>query len=64
LHNKPKAEVHPEHLLTGPKEEEEGVHPASYTMDIGGKGTPVHEVDHTHSSSTEVKKEHVCLHGV
>jgi hypothetical protein len=23
LHNKPKAEVHPEHLLTGPKEEEE-----------------------------------------
>jgi hypothetical protein len=24
LHNKPKAEVHPEHKLTGPKEEEEG----------------------------------------
>jgi hypothetical protein len=23
LHNKPKAEVHPEHLLMGPKEEEE-----------------------------------------
>jgi hypothetical protein len=23
LHNKPKAEVHPEHTLTGPKEEEE-----------------------------------------
>jgi hypothetical protein len=23
LHNKPKAEVHPGHLLTGPKEEEE-----------------------------------------
>jgi hypothetical protein len=23
LHNKPKAEVHPEHVLTGPKEEEE-----------------------------------------
>jgi hypothetical protein len=24
LHNKPKAEVHPGHKLTGPKEEEEG----------------------------------------
>jgi hypothetical protein len=23
LHNKPKAELHPEHLLMGPKEEEE-----------------------------------------
>jgi hypothetical protein len=23
LHNKPTAEVHPEHMLTGPKEEEE-----------------------------------------
>jgi hypothetical protein len=23
LHNKPKAEVHPRHMLTGPKEEEE-----------------------------------------
>jgi len=23
LHNKPKAEVHPEHMQTGPKEEEE-----------------------------------------
>jgi hypothetical protein len=23
LHNKPKAEVHPGHMLTGPKEEEE-----------------------------------------
>jgi hypothetical protein len=41
-----------------------GAHPASYTMPIGGRGTPVHEVDHTHSSSAEVKKEHVCLHGV
>jgi len=41
-----------------------GAHPASYTMDIEGKGTPVHEVDHTHPSRAEVKKEHVCLHGV
>jgi len=24
LHNKPKAEVHPGHKVTGPKEEEEG----------------------------------------
>jgi hypothetical protein len=26
-HNKPKAEVHPEHKLTGPKEEEEEEEP-------------------------------------
>jgi hypothetical protein len=25
LHNKPKAEVHPGHTLTGPKEEEEEI---------------------------------------
>jgi hypothetical protein len=25
LHNKPTAEVHPGHMLTGPKEEEEGM---------------------------------------
>jgi len=25
LHNKPKAEVHPEHMQTGPREEEEVV---------------------------------------
>jgi len=26
LHNKSKAEVHPEHMRTGPKEEEEELH--------------------------------------
>jgi hypothetical protein len=31
LHNKPKAEVHPGHMLTGPKEEEEEEHiPVAY----------------------------------
>jgi hypothetical protein len=28
LHNKPKAAVHPEHLLTNPKEEEKTAHPS------------------------------------
>jgi hypothetical protein len=26
MHNKPKAEVHPGHILTGPEEEEEEFH--------------------------------------
>jgi hypothetical protein len=33
LHNKPKAEVHPGHKLTGPKEEEEASYkPSSFYM--------------------------------
>jgi hypothetical protein len=36
LHNKPTAEVHPGHMLTGPKEEEEeAIHSViSNTMDL------------------------------
>jgi hypothetical protein len=30
LHNKPKAEVHPGHLLTGPREEEEEFNTTSH----------------------------------
>jgi hypothetical protein len=30
LHNKPTAEVHPGHMLTGPKEEEEEEEPFTY----------------------------------
>jgi hypothetical protein len=36
LQNKPKAEVHLGHKLTGPKEEEEETHPPSYSMGISG----------------------------
>jgi hypothetical protein len=33
LHNKPKAEVHPGHKLTGPKEEEKEVQHANSCID-------------------------------
>jgi hypothetical protein len=39
LHNKPKAEVHPGHKLTGPKEEEEVARKTDGTDKRTGKGT-------------------------
>jgi hypothetical protein len=46
LHNKPKAEVHPGHKLTGPKEEEEeeeeeGSVPVMLEVSIAGGGRPL-----------------------
>jgi hypothetical protein len=53
LYNKPKANVHPGHKLTGPKEEEENGHLGS----SAGINRPVLGVGHPPSSSAQFQTE-------